>query len=282
MKSNNIILFILLFASHFTIAQVGINTDQPRADLDVQGDLGIKGSIYLGDENLNEKGDKGVSGSVLVSQGEGKSPVWKVLRLPKFEPSKYVSFSNVAQETENGIKVSGGTTFTQNNFISGQNRYVENQSIEEFLGSRVKSGGVINELTDYVNINNAENKVMLSFETIVHLNTTSNNSGVEFACGIFVDNQLKGARVYTSQQIGNSGRIFYTYNLIAVAKNLPVGKRKVEVACTRRANLYSFRGDIGFGSPVHTNLNEFMTKSSLLVETFEKPDLENTNPIYTD
>lgn len=282
MKSNNIILFILLFASHFSIAQVGINTDRPRADLDVQGDLGIKGSIYLGDENLNEKGDKGVSGAVIVSQGEGKSPVWKVLRLPKFEPSKYVSFSNVAQETENGIKVSGGSIWTQNQFLSGRNLYTENQSINDFLGNNNSSGGVIDELKDYVNINNAENKVMFSFETIVHLNTTNGNTGVEYACGIFVDNQLKGARVYTSQQFGNSGRIFYTYNLIAVAKNLPVGKRKVEVACTRRDNLYNFTGDIGFGLPVYTNLNKFMTKSSLLVETFEKPDLENTNPIYTD
>ena len=53
------------------------------------------------------------------------------------------------------------------------------------------------------------------------------------------------------------------------------------MACKRRANFNSFTNTLGIGTPANTtNLNSFMTKSSLVVETYEKPSTGNTVPVY--
>ncbi|UOU99900.1 hypothetical protein MUU74_08085 [Chryseobacterium daecheongense] len=266
-------LFCML-VSVFGQAQVGINTSTPQAGLDVQGNLGVRKKIYLGG-NDTTTGRLGQKGTVLVSQGAGLPPVWKVLRVPPFDPFLYFSFNTFGIQTQNGLIIG--------NVTSGTNIYTDGQSLASFLGSPA-SGNTINDLTQTININNPASVLVFSFETILHSNSNSTYTGADIACGVFVDNALKGVRVYTLNQPDTSIRPFYTFNLITAAQNLSIGSHTVKVACTRRANINNFTGNIGVGKSAYTgsstNLNDFMAQSSLTIESYEKPNTSNTTPIY--
>ncbi|MEE6127367.1 hypothetical protein V2E39_08190 [Chryseobacterium arthrosphaerae] len=261
-------LFFIL-TIFFGYGQVGINTKAPNATLDIQGDLGVRKKIYLGGNDTTQ-GALGQKGTVLVSQGPGLPPVWKTMRVPPFDPFLYFSFTNIGVKTQNGLII-GNTT-------SGSAIYTENQSLASFVGT---SGGVINDLTQTVTVTNAENILVFSFETIFQINSTAQYQGADIAIGIFVDDKLKGVRVYTlTSEVAGLVRDFYTFDLIAAAQNLSAGSHTVKVACTRRSNMNNFTGDIGIGKSVYTNLNDFMMQSSFIIESYEKPNPANTTPVY--
>lgn len=261
------IIGLLIFAFSIIVvdAQLGVNTETPKATLDVQGNFGVRNRIYLGGDNT-APGLLGDVGTVLVSQGAAKPPVWKVIRRPNFDPFLYTIFNNSASNTEVGVII-GNTN-------SGYDVNTENQTLASYGGT------IIPALTKDFQIDNSDNIAILSFETIAHLQSTVTNEGVDFSCGIFVDDLLKGVRVYTLNQPTTSQFTFYTYNLVAVAKALTVGSHSAKVACKRRASVNSFTGNIGIGRMVASNLNNFMTQSSLTVETFEKPSATNVVPVY--
>jgi len=260
------IVFILFLASVVMVdAQVGINTPTPLAGLDVQGSLGVRNRIYLGG-NDTTAGVLGDIGSVLVSQGVNKAPIWKVIRRPIFDPFLYSIFNNAAAETPNGLTIG--------NTVSGYDINTLNQTLTSYNGT------VITGLTKTFQIDNPDNIAILSFQTISHINATVANTGADFSCGIFVDDLLKGIRVYGLAITGVGSFTFYTFDLMATASNLSVGDHTAKVSCKRRANFSNFTNNLGIGKAVATNLNDFMTKSSLTVETYEKPSASNTVPVY--
>lgn len=263
-----------VFISFFGYSQVGINTKTPLATLDIQGDLGVRKKIYLGGNDATT-GTLGQKGTVLVSQGAGLPPVWKALRVPPFDPFMYFSYNNIGIQTQNGLVIGSST--------SGQDLYTDGQSLTSFLTPSA-SGTVINDLTRSITINNTGSVFVFSFEAILHLDSNSTYAGADIACGVFVDDLLKGVRVYTLNQADNSTRPFYTYNLITAAQNLSTGSHTVKVACTRRANISNFTGNIGIGKGAYTgsgsNLNDFMAQASLTIESYEKPNPSNTTPVY--
>ncbi len=255
----------LVFINSFVFSQVGINTETPRARLDVQGNLNIRNRIYLGGSD-STNGLLGDVGSVLVSQGANNPPVWKVIRRPDFDPFLYTIFNNVAAETKLGDTFNSTTT--------GAEIHTLNQTLASFGGIQISA------LQKDFQIDNQENITILTFETIAHMNSTDINSAVEFSCGIFVDDLLKGIRVYTLNQPGSATNPFYTFDLVASVNNLTIASHTAKVSCKRRANFNSFAGTLGVGKAVSGNLNDFMTKSSLVVETYEKPSTGNTVPVY--
>lgn len=268
-RSISLFFIVIVFLGY---GQVGINTKSPLATLDVQGNLGIRKKIYLGG-NDTAQGILGQKGTVLVSQGQGLPPVWKTLRIPPFDPFLYFSFYNTGIKTQNGLIIGNAT--------SGSNIYSENQSLASFLGATPAAGGVINDLTQTITINNPESILAFSFETIFMINSTAQYQGADIAIGIFVDDKLKGVRIYTlDSETPGLVRDFYTFDIIAAVQNLPVGPHTVKVACTRRSNNNNFTGDIGIGKSVYTNLNDFMMQSSFIIESYEKPNPANTTPVY--
>ncbi|RTZ49484.1 hypothetical protein EJ377_02695 [Chryseobacterium arthrosphaerae] len=215
--------------------------------------------------NDTTQGALGQKGTVLVSQGQGYHRYGNHESTP-FDPFLYFSFTNIGVKTQNGLII-GNTT-------SGSAIYTENQSLASFVGT---SGGVINDLTQTVTVTNAENILVFSFETIFQINSTAQYQGADIAIGIFVDDKLKGVRVYTlTSEVAGLVRDFYTFDLIAAAQNLSAGSHTVKVACTRRSNMNNFTGDIGIGKSVYTNLNDFMMQSSFIIESYEKPNPANT------
>ena len=67
---------ILLYSGVLFKAQVGINTNSPKADLHIVGDLQVTKDIKPGG-SATLPGDPGESGDILISQGIGLAPVWK-------------------------------------------------------------------------------------------------------------------------------------------------------------------------------------------------------------
>ncbi|MCW3161126.1 C1q-like domain-containing protein [Chryseobacterium oryctis] len=74
-KTLSCLMFII---SLYLKSQVGISTSTPKTSLHVNGDLQVTNEFQVGGSK-NTSGDSGRSGSVLVSQGVGNSPVWKTL-----------------------------------------------------------------------------------------------------------------------------------------------------------------------------------------------------------
>ncbi len=269
---NTILLINLVFISSSLFAQVGVNTNTPRTTLDVQGDLGIRNKIYLGGDETTI-GKLGEVGSVLVSQGENQPPTWKVLRRPEFKPETYYLINYEASSTEKGLTLTSGATNRQ--------LYIKNMTLSDFLAGNGSGGVIDNEkLTKTFKVNNSVNKIGLVFETVVHLNSNSTNAGVDFACGVFVDDQLKGVRIFTLNQPTASRAPFYTFTLLGSTENLPKKEYTAKVACKRRGSINSFTGDFGIGKAVYTNINDFMAQSTLRVEVFEIPDPNNNEPVY--
>lgn len=263
--NNNIYILLLLLFSGFANSQTGINTETPRARLDIQGNLSIRNRIFLGGTDTVD-GSLGDVGTVLVSQGVNNPPVWKLIRRPDFNPFLYTIFNNAAAETQSGITF--GTA------VSGSQLHTVNQTLTSFAGTEITA------LQRDFQIDNSQNIAFLSFETIAHLQSSDQYRAADFSCGIFVDNLLKGLRVFTLDQSGSATNPFYTFDLIVSANNLTVGSHTAKVACKKRENINGFSGQLGIGSAVSGNLNNFMTKSSLVVETYEKPSTTNAVPVY--
>ncbi|WP_413533975.1 hypothetical protein [Empedobacter brevis] len=268
---NKILLINLIFVSSSLFAQVGINTNTPRASLDVQGDLEIRNKIYLGGDDTTI-GKLGEVGSVLVSQGDNKPPTWKVLRRPEFKPETYYLINYESSSTEDGITLT-------NNYSANRALYTKDMSISSFLAGN-GAGAEIKKLEKTFKINNSVNKVALVFETVTQINSNSIYHGVDFACGVFVDDKLKGVRTFTLNQTTASRAPFYTFTLLASENNLPKKVYTAKVACKRRASINSYSGTFGIGKDVFTNINSFMTQSTLKIEVLEIPDPNNTEPVY--
>lgn len=270
-SKNICILFSLLFSLMCYSQSIGINTETPLARLDVQGNMSVRNLIRVGGTDA-VTGNVGTSGTVLVSQGAGLPPVWKLIRRPNFSPFRYTIFNTAGAESQAGVDLPGTS-------LGGNEVHSENQTLASYLNSGV--GQEITGLATTFQVDVASNNiVVLSFETIAQSASSTANNAVDFSCGIFVDDQMKGLRIYTLSQTG-SGSPFYTYDLVATATGLSAGNHTAKVACKRRANInYTGAFSVGKAAPAVTNLNNFMAKSSLTVQTYEKPPATNTVTIY--
>ncbi|QIX82354.1 hypothetical protein [Chryseobacterium indologenes] len=249
---------------------VGINTTTPKADLDIQGSLGIRQTLYL-QATDTQLGKTGVSGTVIVSRGSGLAPVWKILRRPDVDPFKYFMIDSDATSTQNGVVIG--------NVNSGYNLYTLDQSLSTFL-SPANTGGEITGLSKTFTVNSTTSRVLLSFQAIAQINSNGISQGADFACGIFIDDKLKVARPVSLTQTSSATGPFYTYDLVGIASNLSIGNHTAKVACTRRSSYGSLTGNLGISKAVVNNINDFMAQSSLKMEAYEIPNPNTSTPIY--
>lgn len=243
----------------FTNAQVGVNTSSPRSALDVQGSIMVRGNLRTAGTNLI-KGQTGRVASLLVSNGPNQIPEWKSLKIPSVKSGRYYMLFAESFSDRQGIDpVTSGTA-----------------SSPFAYGSALNSNWtVISGLTKDFNVKNTNNKLFILYEAVAQINSTGQYQGVDFTCGIFVDDFLIGARTIDLYQATTSGNsIFRTFTILATNKsNLTTGNHKVKVACTRRANYGSFTGAFSVGKQAtgSTNVDPFMSQSSLRVEVYEVP-----------
>lgn len=258
---RNLILTILVGISSYAFTQVGINTSTPNATVDVNGDLSVRGKIYVGG-NDTTLGSPGVNGQVLVSSGPGAPPKWLKLNIPDGEQQYYLIYNNTFEDNV-GVDFSSSENTGQTIYTKGT------------LLSSLSNWKKIPGMTQTFDVYSEENKVYFTFETVAQIGTLGAADlldATEFACGIFVDGRLEGVRVNSVEQPSVAYGSFVTHTMLHVSENVSVGTHTLDVACTRRAN-YDNTYILGIGKGVNaTNLNNFMAKSTMKVEVFEIPD----------
>lgn len=261
---KNILSAIFLASSLILSAQVGINTASPKAKLDVNGDLNLRGKITVA--NSDGTLSQGNNDQLLVSRGEGYSPIWKSLRIPEYEPNKfYLIFNNSFSDRE-GIEFQ---SWEQANITTSRaatfNRGTEFGNLPGFKK--------INNLTQKIYIYSNQSKAYFQFETVVQANFGGNgnpDTSIDYACGIFVDDKLINLR-QRNLKASSAQYPFLTHNQIGIVENLTKGEHTVSVACSKLAAYGDTSRKIAIGKNTNTNINDFIAQSSLKVDVYEIP-----------
>ncbi|MDG4651132.1 hypothetical protein V2E39_08195 [Chryseobacterium arthrosphaerae] len=268
MKKN--FVFILGLGVIFMArSQVGINTTNPRSTLDINGDLTIRNELKVGG-TTGTAGVPGLNNYLLVSQGSGAAPQWKASKVGFYEAGEYRIMESRFTTDQVGINFG--------NLSIGDG--VATSTTGETLTQTNPKWTEITGLATSFNINNADNRVNLSFQTGVEMSDIGNNDSqfVRFACGIFVDNNLVSLR---SDQIngiygkGNKNQSIFTLNYII--QNLPVGPHVAKVGCRRITSSSSgYHFAIGRTTTDGTQVaNNFMLNSILKFNVNEKVIVNN-------
>ncbi len=278
---KNLLYLSLLIGTFAQLpAQVAISsnpnyTPPAGVDLSVDGSITVRDKIYAGGDG-STLGDPGKAGQVLVSQGPGLPPKWRTLNIPNIEENAFyliynepfTDYTNDGNEANEGI-VLGATGLTDN-------------APYNYDATLTNTGfTTINGLTKPFTVNTPNaSQVYITFEAVVQINNTGTQwHGADFACGIFVDDKLKGVRRMSMQAPTTAGGAFMTYTQIALVGDLGQGTYTAKVGCKRLLNLSGYNSTLGIArqvyTPVNTNLNNFMAKTSLKIEVYEIPNMDN-------
>ncbi len=279
---KNVFLFLITISCAGLQAQNGkvvISTDpeawittHPTSDANLiaEGSITVRDKIYAGGDGTI-LGNPGKAGQVLVSQGANKPPVWKTLNIPDVEENAYyliynepfTDYTDDGDENNEGIAFTGGGSASEKEFT--YNESFASTGMTEILG-------LTKPFTIYTN---KPNQVYITFEAVAQINNTAQWQGVDFACGIFVDNQLKGVRRVTLNAPTTATGTFTTYTQIGLIGDLANGNYTAKIGCRRLLNENSFNGNLGIGRAVQNNVNNFMAKTSVKIEVYEQPDMDN-------
>ncbi|WP_291930184.1 hypothetical protein [Chryseobacterium sp.] len=265
------LLSTLFLASGLLLsAQVGINTDTPKAKLDVNGDLNLRNKIAVFDATDNSL-SQGNNDQLLVSQGLGYTPTWKTLRIPEYEPNKFYLIFNNSFSDKTGIRF---TTAEQASIpvTSRGSVFSKGADVSTLNGFKKIPG-----LSQTISVFSTESKAYFQFETVVQADFVANGSpdtSIDYACGIFVDDKLVNLRQRNLKAI-NTSYPFITHTQIGIVENLSKGNHTVSVACSRLASYGATGRTLTIGTNVYTNINDFIAQSSLKVDVYEVPQVFN-------
>ncbi|KMQ68263.1 hypothetical protein ACM39_10520 [Chryseobacterium sp. FH2] len=269
MKNTLTILFLSIGLSFS--AQVGIKTDTPKAKLDVNGDANFRGKIALltiGDNKLNE----GTNGQILVSQGEGNPPAWKTLRIPEYEPNNFYLIFNNSFSDKTGIKFTNSEESAITNRSTAFTKNVTYNSLNGFK----KITGLSSQP---IHVYSTESKTYFQFETVIQANfgaVGTTDASIDYACGIFVDDKLVNLR-QGNIKASNFTDPFLTHNQIGIIENLAKGTHTISVACSRLKSYNTGTGiQLAIGINTSSNIDSFISQSSLKVDVYEVPQVFNT------
>lgn len=239
-------ILLILFLINSAYAQVGIQTQSPKTSLDVNGDMNVAGKIYTGgtDTALGNPGDKN---KAFTSNGDDESVSWEDVKIPAgYEGGLYLtSVEAVSDITGLNLDDTGPGTYNVNATLSGN--WIE-----------------IPGLSKSVSVTHPVNKIHIQLQTTAQINFDGSGS---FACGIFMDNQLKGTRVDVVK--GPSGS-YNVFNINTSFDNVSTGNHNFKIAC--RGRTYSNEsGKLAIGrANVPANLGTDMAQSSLNLFVLEQ------------
>lgn len=265
---KKIISTLLLTTGLWVAAQVGINTNSPKAMLDVNGDVNLRNKIAVFDPATHTV-SQGNNDQLLVSQGPGYPPIWKSLRIPEYESNKFYLIYNNSFSDDVGLtftvadestlaQASRGATFTKGKSLSSLSNFKK-----------------ITKLTQKIEVFSTQSKAYFQFETVVHTDFPKNgatDTSIDYACGIFVDDQLINLR-QRNIKASSAASTFFTHTQIGIVENLSKGEHNVSVACTRLASYGAADRKLTIGTKASDNLNDFITQSSLKADVFEVPEV---------
>lgn len=245
MKINlNLLLIIILANSAY--AQMGIQTQNPKTSLDVNGDVNVAGKIYTGgtDTSLGDPGDRN---KAFTSNGDTDAVSWEDVKIPVgYEGGLYLT-SVEALSDRVGLNLT----------TTGFGTYAENEAL----------GGNWTEiplLAQTVSVTHPINKIHVQLQTTAQINYDGSGS---FACGIFMDNQLKGVRVDVVRGPTGSYNVF---NINTSFNNVSTGNHTFKIACRGRT-FSNTSGRLAIGrANVPANLGTDMAQTSLNLFVLEQ------------
>ncbi|WP_160137076.1 hypothetical protein [Chryseobacterium sp. c4a] len=255
------------FFSFYAHAQVGIGTPKPKSTLDVNGKTTLRKELRVGGTST-KAGNAGLNGQVLVSQGEGKSPVWKSINVPFMEEGQYKLINSYLSSDQVGVtELSNGI---QGDGVSRNN--VGDDIKDASKGKWVKIAGLKNSFM----IKNGKNRLTYQFQTGVEMrapqSTISDN--VRFACAVFRNDKLVAVRpdrVASSNNSGKAGIQDYVFTLNYTEINVPVGIQNLEIAC-RKISTSNVNSQFAIGRDVQSSngaSNAFTLESNMKIDVIE-------------
>ncbi|WP_312902780.1 hypothetical protein [Chryseobacterium taichungense] len=269
---RRLILLLSIVSGFLISAQIGIKTASPKAILDVNGDMNLRGKLSV----LNTTDNTifgGTNDQILVSQGEGYPPVWKSLRIPDYEQNKFfLIYNNSFSDTQGVIFNSNEEPATPTALSTLSSLFVKNTSF-----SSLDTFKKIPSLSQQFEAYSAQSKVYFQFETVVQGTFDANgnpDSSIDYACGVFIDEKLANIRL-RNIKASSATNTFITHNQIGMAQNLSKGTHTISVGC-KRLKSYNTNATLGIGTYVHNNINSFITQSFLRVDVYEVPQVFNT------
>ncbi|UHO38034.1 hypothetical protein H5J24_21030 [Chryseobacterium capnotolerans] len=255
------------FFSFYANAQVGIGTPKPKSTLDVNGKITLRKELRVGGTSTNA-GSAGLNGQVLVSQGEGKSPVWKSLNVPFMEEGQYKLINSYLSSDQVGII--GLSNSVQGDGVSRNS--VGDDFNDTSKGKWVKIAGLKNSFM----IKNGKNRLTYQFQTGIEMKAPQSNTSenVRFACAVFRNDKLVAVRpdrVASSNNTGKAGLQDYIFTLNYTELNVPVGIQNLEIAC-RKISTSNLNSQFAIGRDVQSSngaSNAFTLESNMKIDVIE-------------
>lgn len=254
-------------------AQVGIGTNSPKSTLDVNGKTTLRKELRVGGTSA-QAGNAGLNGQVLVSQGEGKPPVWKSLNVSFMEEGQYKLINSYVSSDQNGI----GTLSSQ---AAGDGIYKNNVGddiTDPSKGVWVKIEGLKNTF----DIKNGKNRLTYQFQTGVEIKAPNaqTSQNISFTCGVFRNGRLVAVRpdrIASNNNSEKAGIQEYIFTLNYTEQNVPIGVQKLEVAC-RKISTSSSGSQFAIGrniSDTNTVSNAFTLESIMKIDVIEYVTYKN-------
>lgn len=232
----------------------------------------------------------GSEGQFLKSNGTGRLPQWVTLKIPEIKKGDYYLYSSVVIKDDQGVilydKAEDVTEYYPDDpltsewvVLDGLTTTINIPDIPNVpagkpatrLAIHLQAGGQIGTgvrtiTANYVAIYNNPSSYYKIVQTRV--------PAVSFAIGIFINDKLKLTRL-TRIEANGGGMSFSLYTVMGMVENLTSGAQTIKVAVRRRASTEmdglasdKKRFSFGIGIPEATNVNPFMTQSSMKLELF--------------
>lgn len=264
-----ILIFTILFSVYKIYAQndqVAIGSSNPEPGYALTVDGNIKATELAIQSAL--------PGMMYTSNGPGEEPEWKIYTTGGVSvPNLNFLLYSKALNNFNGITFNSSIT-------SNDLTYEYDESMTNWTELPKN-----NQDTSF-KVQKSSTKVFVTFESVAQINNDddTSSSGVNFACGIFMgekstgqpnfsDYKLKGVRVFTL----NRGTTLHPFANITLSTEIktdenftfdPNKQYDIKIGCRRRSN-FNYTGNLSIGSALQSNINAFITRSFLKINTFE-------------
>ncbi|PWN68362.1 hypothetical protein C1631_016825 [Chryseobacterium phosphatilyticum] len=264
---KKIIFCMAGFLSFYANAQVGIGTAKPKSTLDINGKTTLRKELRVGGTST-QAGSAGLNGQVLVSQGEGKAPVWKSLNVPFIEEGQYKLINSYLSSDQIGIA-------SLSNGVAGDN--VNKNNVEDDITDITKGKWAkITGLETTFTIKNGKNRLTYQFQTGVEMKapTATTSENIRFACGVFRNGKLVAVRpdrIASNNNSEKGGLQDYIFTLNYTELNVPVGIQKLEFAC-RKITTSNLNSQFAIGRDVAGSngaSNAFTLESTMKIDVIE-------------
>ncbi len=261
---NFFTLFTFLCCLFYSHAQVGINTDSPQSNLDVNGDLTLRKELRLGG-TPTAVGNPGQYGQVLFSQENSHQPVWKFVDVPFLEEGQIQLKYSYAESDETGIQFPTGAGDNDDISVIGEPL---NNTWTEIPGLQTE-----------IKVKKPVNKVSFFFQSGIEMPNTydaesSNYYYVRYTCGLFLNDELIAVRADQIEGVNNkNAKNQSVFTLSYVMTDLPVADDHVlKVACRKIRTNSGGNYELAIGRSLSSGTqiaNNFMLSSNLKVDVME-------------